>query len=339
MLKKYWLFLLLLFYQSSYADGLLPSSIHPVITRQPLLLDVTNVNNNFLIAVGERGYVLRSKNATDWVKIDVPVSVTLTSVFFVNNLLGWAVGHQGTILHSQDAGFTWQVQAQVEQLTYPFLDVAFKDSNNGIAIGAYGLFYQTNDGGVNWQKKLPLSLLANEQQKRLNTLKQKDEQLYLYEISHKLPHFNRLFLDGRTLFLVGEGGLIAKSNDFGNNWKRFKSIGKDYSFYDLLRTPKGNLLVIGEQGKVFRSINNGVSWQKRDVEVTNLLNSIISVDDLQIYLFANQGGLLVSNDDGYHFNRKYIPNIQSLIAATVYDDHLVVATEQGIKILLVTSLL
>src|SRR5688500_9530167 len=58
-----------------------------------------------LVAVGERGTVLLSDDAAKrWRQAKVPVQVTLTAVRFVNDRTGWAVGHLGVILKSDDGG-------------------------------------------------------------------------------------------------------------------------------------------------------------------------------------------------------------------------------------------
>jgi photosystem II stability/assembly factor-like uncharacterized protein len=52
------------------------------------------------IAVGERGHVLVSESRSDWRQVEgVPTRATLTAVAAVGDH-AWAVGHDGTILHS-----------------------------------------------------------------------------------------------------------------------------------------------------------------------------------------------------------------------------------------------
>src|SRR3977135_3294331 len=54
-----------------------------------------------LVAVGQRGHVLLSDDdGTSWRQAAVPVSVDLTAVHFASPQRGWAVGHDGAILHS-----------------------------------------------------------------------------------------------------------------------------------------------------------------------------------------------------------------------------------------------
>ena len=143
-----------------------------------------------LVAVGQRGHILVSSDGgANWKQASVPVSSDLTAVFFVNDLKGWAVGHDGVILHSDDGGahagrcnstaarptsvLVEHMQSSVEAhpqdgrqegscsrrpsaikeqgADKPFLDVWFADENNGYAVGAYNLIFRTRDGGKNWE--------------------------------------------------------------------------------------------------------------------------------------------------------------------------------------------
>ena len=134
----------------------------PIINAQPLdarlaplaskslLLDIIEVNQSKLVAVGERGHILLSSDGADWQQAQVPVQVTLTAVYFIDEMHGWAVGHDATILSSSDGGVSWQIQQHLPEMEKPLLDVLFFDKNTGVAVGAYGLFYRTNDGGKHW---------------------------------------------------------------------------------------------------------------------------------------------------------------------------------------------
>ncbi|MGL5147969.1 MAG: WD40/YVTN/BNR-like repeat-containing protein, partial [Plesiomonas shigelloides] len=102
---------------------------------QSLLLDITRAGNK-LVAVGERGHVLLGDGA--WQQVATPTAAQLTKVFFFNDALGWAVGHDATILHTQDGGKSWQVQLSAPERERPLMDVLFTSETEGVVIGAYG---------------------------------------------------------------------------------------------------------------------------------------------------------------------------------------------------------
>jgi len=307
-------------------------SIKASLASKSLLLDVTNIGQSRLIAVGEHGHIILSSDAINWQQSDVPVQTTLTSVFFINANLGWAIGHDATILNTQDAGLTWQIQQYKPQLEKPLLDIVFKNPNEGVAIGAYGLFFRTLDGGKTWVNEFHDEFLLPDDVEYLAELKQEDEEAYLDEASSILPHFNRLVIDGRTLYMVGEIGLIAKSNDFGRSWQPFDEIYQG-SFFDMARTKQGNLLVVGLRGHVFRSLKNGTPWQQRETNTTALINDIVLTDDNRIFLLGNNGVLLESNDDGQSYRIRMQKDGKALIAGVWFNGKLITVTDVGAKII------
>ena len=314
----------------------------PIINAQPLdarlaplaskslLLDIIEVNQSKLVAVGERGHILLSSDGADWQQAQVPVQVTLTAVYFIDEMHGWAVGHDATILSSSDGGVSWQIQQHLPEMEKPLLDVLFFDKNTGVAVGAYGLFYRTNDGGKHWSIEYHNEFLYPEDQAYLAELKREDEVAYLDEQSSILPHFNRVVADGRTLYLAGELGLIAKSNDLGVSWQRLDEIYPG-SFYDIKRTQAGNLVVIGLRGHVFRSLENGSPWQASDSHVTALLSSIVLSDDQRVFILGNNGVLLESRDDGVSFTKHLQKDGKALIAGVWYKNKIIAVSDVGIK--------
>jgi photosystem II stability/assembly factor-like uncharacterized protein len=320
---------------SHAADSVSTSQIPSVEARlasKSLLLDIAKVGLNQLVVVGQHGHILLSNDAINWQQSSVPVQTTLTSVFFLDSKLGWAVGHDATILNSKDGGLTWQIQQHKPELEKPLLDIVFKNSTEGLAIGAYGLSFRTSDGGKTWVNEFHSELLLPEDAEYLAELKQEDEEAYLDEASSILPHFNRLVIDGRTLYMVGEIGLIAKSNDFGRNWLPFDEIYQG-SFFDMSRTRQGNLLVVGLRGHVFRSLKNGTPWQLRQTGTTALINDIVLSDDERIFLLGNNGALLESTDDGQTFRMRLQKDGKALIAGTWFNGQLVTVSGVGVKVI------
>ncbi len=84
-----------------------------------------------------------------WRPVASPVREGLHRVFFVDDSLGWAVTYgTGTVIHTQDGGKSWQVQARLK--AEYFETIQFLDRNTGWLCGDYGYVYKTTDGGKNW---------------------------------------------------------------------------------------------------------------------------------------------------------------------------------------------
>jgi photosystem II stability/assembly factor-like uncharacterized protein len=266
----------------------------------------------------------------------VPVRVTLTAVRFINEHTGWAAGHLGVILRSDDAGQTWvkqldgvqaaaAVAAVARDLTAdkaqrnaqrfaeegpdkPFFDLDFADAQHGMAVGAYNLAFATSDGGRTWQPAL----------QRLPNPKS----LHLYGVRH---------VDG-NVYVVGEQGLMLKSDDGGANFSTLASPYKG-SFFGLLAARSGALIAYGLRGSAVRSTDQGEHW---DTLATGLPMSISAGAELSagtLALLSQTGDLMVSHDDGASFNR-VAPTGGPLPAAGLAladEHHLVYASLRGMR--------
>ncbi len=307
------------------------SRIEPLASKS-LLLDICSIEQSRLVVVGQHGDILTSNDGVHWQQAKVPTKTTLTAVYFINKYQGWAVGHDATIVHTNDGGLTWELQQSLPEKEKPLLDVVFKDENNGVAVGAYGLFYRTVDGGKSWQNEFHQEFLTKDDVQYITELKSEDEEAYIDEIGSILPHFNRIIKAGNMLYLVGEIGLLASSDDFGRHWKVANEIYQG-SFFDLLVTPKNHLLVVGLRGHIFRGNKNMQDWQQIDSKTTALLNSVLLADDNRIIVLGNNGVLLVSNDDGKSYQEQAQQDGKSLIAGVWFNHQLIVVSDVGIKII------
>jgi len=305
-------------------------AIQAPLADKSLLLDITQVGQSKLVAVGEYGHILLSNDGEKWRQANVPVQSTLTSVYFLTPELGWVVGHDSTILHTNDGGESWEIQYFAPELEKPLFDIVFDNKSHGIAVGAYGQTLRTSDGGKTWQSEFHQEFLIPDDVEYLAELKQEDEEAYLDEIAFILPHFNKLVKDGRTLFLLGETGMLAKSNDFGITWQQFEDIYQG-SFFGLARTKTGNLIVAGLRGHVFRGIKNGSNWSEISTNTTALLNEVLISKDDRVLILGNNGVLLESTDDGLTYRLHPQKDGKSLIAGVLFNEKLIVVSDIGIK--------
>ena len=99
-------------------DAQLSVQIQPR-AQSSLLLDIANAGDK-LVAVGQRGNVLLLDD-NQWHQVATPVLSQLTKVFFFDDKQGWAVGHDATIIHTQDGGLTWSVQMQSAEIENYYL--------------------------------------------------------------------------------------------------------------------------------------------------------------------------------------------------------------------------
>jgi photosystem II stability/assembly factor-like uncharacterized protein len=300
------------------------------LASKVLLTDIVNVGDNSLVVVGERGHILVSQDAVNWQQAQVPLQANLNSVYFFDKQLGWAVGHDASILVTHDGGLSWQIQQFAPETDKPLFDVYFADAQHGIAVGAYGLFYRTDDGGTNWRKEFHPELLSEDNQDYLLELKESDPEMYEVELGAISPHFNRLYADGNVLYMAGESGFAAKSSDNGQTWTRLEEFYNG-SLFDITRTPQMTLLAVGLRGHAFQSNDQGQNWQQITLDETATLNSAFADAAGHVYLVGNAGSLLVSKDDGATFIDLSLADGKAIVNGLVWRDQLVLATEVGIK--------
>jgi len=239
------------------------------------------------VCVGERGRVLLGGDGGDWAEGRSGTEATLTAVFFHDERLGWAVGHDGVILRTQDGGASWTTARSAPEEEKPLLDVWFSDARRGFAAGAYGLFLESSDGGATWT---PRKVLEDDR------------------------HLNALAggADG-NLFVAGESGLLLRSSDGG---RTFKALQAPYqgSYFGLLRAGR-DLLLFGLRGRLFRSADLGRTWGpvKEAGEATWLGGSV--GPDGEAVLAGYGGSVLTTRDGGRTAALRQRPDAKALSAA------------------------
>jgi photosystem II stability/assembly factor-like uncharacterized protein len=192
---------------------------------ESILLDVAVAGPGY-VAVGEYGNIVVSHDGRQWTQVGAPVRAMLNRVRFIDNRTGWAVGHDGVILHTSDGGMHWSLQARDADKGLPFYDILFLDDHHGFAVGARSMFRETSDGGATWT----------------------DVDAPFLKLGLNLNAIVRL-RDG-SLMIGGEKGLVARSVDQGRSWTMLKSPYPGSWFGILPDGPRGALL-FGLRGHVF----------------------------------------------------------------------------------------
>ena len=76
-----------------------PATASPLAAQR--VLQASAVAGKRLVAAGARGHIVYSDDrGATWQQAKVPVSADLTALHFVDARQGWAVGHEGVVLHT-----------------------------------------------------------------------------------------------------------------------------------------------------------------------------------------------------------------------------------------------
>ena len=266
-----------------------------------------------IVAVGDHGVVLLSDDngKTFRQARTVPVDAALTGVSFVDAKQGWAVGHWGLILHSEDGGETWAVQRSDLSTDRPLFAVHFFDAQRGVAVGLWSLVLRTEDGGRQWQTVTPP---APEGARKAD--------LNLYG----------LFADSKgRLYAAAERGQVLRSDDFGSSWV-YLSTGYKGSLWTGLAAADGSLFAAGLRGSMFRSVDDGRSWSAVATGSTSSISAMAQVDRDLVVVGAD-GLLLFSSDGGKQFTASPRADRLSLTAVVgAADGRMVLFSRQGVVI-------
>ena len=313
------------------------------LAQRRLITSLARVGDQAVVAVGQRGHVLRSVDGgRTWAQARVPLSSDLTAVQFVDARIGHAVGHDGVVLRSEDGGASWTrvldgrsanalVLKHMQRVVdaggnaydrklldearrnaelgpdKPFLDLWFANANEGFIVGAYNLIFHTADGGKSWQPWFD----RTDNPKLLN----------LYSIRPA----------NGTLYIVGEGGLLLRLDAAAGRFRALPSVYKG-SFFGVLGTSAG-VLAYGMRGHAFLSDDEGRSWR---AIATGLAASITAGDvgaDGRVALVDQAGNLVVSSDGGSTFSRIPVqPPVPLAAVALLRADGAVLGGLRGLRL-------
>ncbi len=247
------------------------TSVLARLAPKSLLLGAARAGNH-LVVVGERGHVLRSSDhGQSWQQIIVPTRATLTAVTFIDPLQGLAVGHDLTILRTEDGGLHWQLVHEDRDEQPPFLDVLFLDEDIAFAVGAYGTFFESADGGRSWAKRW---------------------------ISEDDFHLNAIVTTNSAIYLAAEAGTVYKSSDNGES---FNELYPDYdgSFFGLLPVKDNSLFLYGLRGNLFHSDDGGETWHQLDTDTDASLTSGLLLADGTLVIAGLSGTLLIVTEQDF----------------------------------------
>ena len=333
-----------------------------------LLLDVA-VAGERLVAVGERGHIVVSEDdGRTWAQVAVPTTAMLTRVFFIDENTGWAVGHDGNVLHSRDGGLTWVLQRDglADQ-------VQINEDNAGRSLALVEAL-QAQLAVADEDTRESLQDALDEAQWALENAREKlDMPVYappLMDIwfatpergwaagaygtllrtanggrdwadwSYRVDNPEELHLNGvvgdasGAIYLASEWGTVFVSTSAGESW-RPSATGYDGSFFGVVTNPRsGSVFAYGLLGTIYRSSDRGVSWSPVEGMVRTSLFGADAADGLVI--FVGQGGAAtLTEDDGETFTPMVQPQRAGLFGvATLGAGRFIASGEGGSKILL-----
>ena len=237
-------------------------------------------SDSFTPPYGHRTLVYSNDGGSTWqiINFDDQDLSKFNDIFFLNDQLGWVVGQNDFIMHTDNGGINWQYQNSGYENSYDIKlqKVFFIDSLNGWILGSGGLL-TTQDGSQTWNYKqniMPSSFVG-------------------YDIH---------FINKNDGWLVGHNGYdgsgeIYRTYNGGQSWQLNKKT--DYDHYWSYKSIQfiDSLVgwVAGEyfQSELLYTENGGESWEI-------IFESPFQITDF-LFQDKNHGWILLSNVYGYHY--------------------------------------
>jgi photosystem II stability/assembly factor-like uncharacterized protein len=144
------------------------------------------------MAFGESGLFYRlSQDGREWVKIPAAIHYLMLDGAYTGDAAGAIVGGGGTILFTDDGGFTWTKASVIGENTSKLNSVFFVDEKTGWTVGNDGKIFKTTGAGKLWRE----------------------------QFSGTTNNLNDVFFTSSTSgWVVGDEGTIMRTRDGGANW-------------------------------------------------------------------------------------------------------------------------
>jgi photosystem II stability/assembly factor-like uncharacterized protein len=221
--------------------------------------------------------IMSTDNGAHWTHIQFqsyPSDVRMVAgVDFINAQEGWLVGPSNFVIHTDDAGNSFDVQTQIGVSDWDLMDVTFTSSTAGWAVGATGgdsaLVLHTDNTGHDWARQ---------------------------SISFPHPFKAVSFGDFSHGWAVSDGGGIYRSPSGGLGWTEIAS-GTTNDLNDVYFKDATTGWAVGNLGTLIGT-SDGLTWTPVDLGITDDLTSIEFVNDNVGYVAGDNGAFFRTDDGG-----------------------------------------
>lgn len=268
------------------------------------------INDSVAFAGGENLLIKTQNRAQTWQELPFQFEGKVTSIAFVDENTGIAVGENGLALKTENSGQTWRSILISSGLD--LFKVSPVSESTWMAVGANGAIFRSQDNGETWQARNSGKNQTINDVFRYNSdtlflagdggtlLRSADQGLTYQEIA--LP--TAIDLNGVAFsspligYLVGDEGLIIKTIDGGESWSTLNSgVATDLQKVAISPLDSRIVTVIGDGATALRSINSGASFGRANLGATNTRNlkELFYVPASNLVYAVGQDGYMISS--------------------------------------------
>ena len=271
----------------------------PVIEYRDRFYGVAVPAKDFIWLVGNDGKIIHStNNGQSWQRQISNVDYHLQDISAWNKQQAVAVGNEGVVLRTEDAGKHWsKVDVPRSEIFNKQIRVKTYSDGKAVSVGAMGSVLLSEDYGKNWQR------IA------------KEEDITWADVTIK----------GDEIWLVGEFGFIRVSSDNGATWKEINSpVKSSLSGIDFSNDQHG--VAVGLDGVVLTTSDSGRNWNQVDKFTNKHLFSVTAKGE-QWFAVGEKGLVVTANkaSDTWQEIRLSERNLSWYTDIESYEDHVYLA--------------
>jgi photosystem II stability/assembly factor-like uncharacterized protein len=225
------------------------------------------------------------------------------SASFIDDQNGYIGGEPFKIFRTSDSGENWIEVYATSQPDRALWEIEFLNLDHGYAvgggkansIGASGHIAMTHDGGENW-----------------------------YGVSTQYTIRAIEVFNQNNAMAVGDCGTVLRTTDGGLSWNPVETpAGTDINLYEIKAVTSNVMLITGERYElvpfigdrvIYRSIDEGLSWQEASYPDGSCIRSICFSDTYTGIAVGSAGSILRSTDAGLSWSQ-----VQSGVNAGIAD--------------------
>jgi photosystem II stability/assembly factor-like uncharacterized protein len=259
-----------------------PEGREKMLTVHDDLLAIGGLHGGNKVAVGKFGVILLSKDGgKSWQRRPSDTDNALSAISFADNDHGFVGGSGGMLLATNDGGASWH--PQTSGTTDQLLGIHALTPADVFGVGAFGTLISTANGGQSWSKhELAWDVLISRVVK---------------ETGYVEPNLNAVYFSSPGVgWIVGEFGLVLKTEDGGKSWNAQRYGGDLPQLYTVKFLDDHRGWAMGQAGSLIQTTDGGKRWSSVDIATKrDLYNASL---DGQRGIIVGDGVVLASHDGG-----------------------------------------
>lgn len=210
-----------------------------------------------------------------------PHNYSYRDVYFTDANTGYAVGDQGIIYKTTDAGAIWLPQNS--GTTENFYGVQFTDANTGYVISQNSSsIFKTTNAGQSWN--------------RINS-----------NSNNYYQRYAQFFTSSSTGWTVGSLGKIEKTTDGGENWTA-QSSGINQNLRKVVFIDANTGWIVGDNGTILKTTDGGQNWASQSSGTTQGLNAVQFINASEGWAVGRDATFLKTTNGGSSWTVSTVPN-------------------------------